>query len=143
MATEQEEAVNRHDKRRLKLERLKMPAEVAAHVKEPTYSFKNMFGIWEMLVRNMADEWEPDVFCDPAEYINDIIVRDRIDKIIAEYPVLGQPPLDSLLAELDAWFMHYSVYDGGAELSLWRPKSENFAERNERWRRKPVTIPWN
>lgn len=142
LSPEQGRAINKYDEERLKLERARVPERVAVHIKEANYSFKNRFGAWEIMIKRMENGWGSDNFYDPAEYINNLIVRDGIDEVIAEYPVLGQPPLDGLLAELDSRFMEYSVYDGGAELALWRPKGENFAEKNERWKRKPTIIPW-
>ncbi|XVQ12632.1 hypothetical protein ACQP1W_08775 [Spirillospora sp. CA-255316] len=147
LAAEQLAAVAAVDAQRLELERSRLPEETARLVTEPTYSVRSRAHYWERLIIRMEHDWAPDGRYIVDEYINDLESRDALDEITASHPVLSTGPLAELLAHLDERFRRRTVPDGGAALRPYAPRMREDAARglsplDQRWYRRPITIPW-
>jgi hypothetical protein len=137
------EAVRRLDDETLAGQRSSVSPEVAAKIDEPTYSLRNRFRYWEELVRALESGWQPGGTYFIDEYVNNLDSRDGIDRALAELPPEVGAALGQLLDGLDERFARGTVPDDGAELRPWVARLRDGARMNERWYRKPQSIPWS
>lgn len=130
------------DGERLALERSRLPDSTARLMKEPVYSLRSRFGLWERLAVRMENDWEPGGRYIVDEYVNDLESRDDIDTVLKERRVLAESLLADLLAHLDQRFLERTVPDGGEALRPYARRLREGAPLNERWYRRPVKLPW-
>jgi hypothetical protein len=130
------------DRRELEYQRSRVAPQIAAQLREPTYSVRNRLRAWEVLIGKMEAGWPPDGVYYPEEYVNDLTVRDNIQEIVQGFPDDLAGTLNGLLESLDTRFRRRTIDDGGAALRTWmRPPGE---ERvlNWWWYRAPPALAW-
>jgi hypothetical protein len=134
------ELAERIDVARLELERAAASPRAAAALAEPTYSVRNRFRFWELLIRQLEGGFPPYGYMIDL-YFNDLITRDNLGVILAEHPALAEGELGRLLAHLDRRFEQATDFDGGAERRRWTSRFDE-ARLNDRWLRRPRDLPW-
>jgi hypothetical protein len=118
-------------------ERADVAPWVAAEISEPTYSVRNRLRAWEILVGKMETGWPPDGVYYPEEYVNNLVIRDNLEKIVQAFPAGLRSALDEFLELLDVRFRRQTVDDGGAALRSWILPQEDDRRLNWWWHRAP------
>ncbi|MGW8378829.1 hypothetical protein [Streptomyces sp. ODS28] len=134
-------AVETLDRRRLELERSRVPAKTAAHITEPLYGVFACLKMWQRLVRDMEEEWSRTSSYMVYEYLNDLTVRDSIDEYLAAMPPSLQEKVEHIVSDLDGRYQAVTVEDGGAELALYRSRLAGGREICWWWARKSRVFP--
>jgi len=129
------------DRKELDYQRARVAPRVASQLSEPTYSVRNRFRAWEVLVGKMEAGWPPDGTYYPEEYVNDLTIRDNLEEIVRGFPHDLRATLDGLLESLDARFRRRTVDDGGAALRGWRRPGDD-RELSWWWHRAPPGLAW-
>ncbi|MGH3827460.1 MAG: hypothetical protein ACRDQX_09855, partial [Pseudonocardiaceae bacterium] len=77
------------------------------------------------------------------EYVNDLDIRDALERLRAQLPTEARSGFDNLLHQLDERFRDVTEDDGGEALR-WRLNEPATATalRAWWWQRRPTTVPW-
>ena len=139
-----EPALAEIDADELEKQRARVAPWGAERLVESTRSVGNRLRAWEQLSARLATfgQTEDDYYL-IDEYVNDLDIRDALERLRAQLPAEARTGFDALLNQLDQRFREVTQDDGGESLH-WRlnePASAT-AARAWWWQRRPVRLPW-
>jgi hypothetical protein len=133
------------DAHELEEQRASLAPWAAERLMESTRSVGNRLRAWELLSTRLAvfGQTEDDYYL-IDEYVNDLDIRDALERLRAQLPAGARTGFDALLNQLDQRFRAVTEDDDGEALR-WRLNelASATAARKWWWKRRPAKLPWN
>lgn len=125
-------------------ERARVAPWIAERLTQPSRGVGKRLRAWERLGARLAvfDQTADDYYL-IDEYVNDLDIRDALERLSAQLPAESRPVFDNLLHQLDQRFRDVTEEDGGEALR-WRLNEPATATalRPWWWQRRPTKLPW-
>ncbi|MGH3773370.1 MAG: hypothetical protein ACRDRW_18580 [Pseudonocardiaceae bacterium] len=132
------------DASELEQERARVAPRIAERLTQPTHGVGKRLRAWERLGARLAAFGQTaDDYYLIDEYINDLDIRDALERLRAQLPAEPRAVFDNLLHQLDQRFRDVTEDDGGQALR-WRLNESAIATalRSWWWQRRPTKVPW-
>lgn len=140
-----EQALAEIDADELEQERAHLAPHIAERLRQPSRSVGKRLRAWERLGTQLAAFGQAtDDYYLIDEYVNDLDIRDALERVRAQLPAESRTVFDILLHQLDQRFRDVTEDDGGQALH-WRlnEPATTTALRAWWWQRRPTKVPWN
>jgi hypothetical protein len=99
--------------------------------------------LWELMVRRMADGWQPSGRYPIEMYGDDLRMRDRLARLEEEIPEGLKPAFRQSVETLDRVFTEHTTQDDGRALKPLEHAGATLANRAWWWQRRPLHQPWD
>ncbi|MBE1531642.1 hypothetical protein [Actinomadura algeriensis] len=108
---------------------------------EPLYGVVNCLRSWERLIARMEAGWRRQDYYMVYEYLNDLTVRDAIERLVDTMQPALRAKVERCVGRLDARYREVTHEDGGAELSRYWRRLADGREIRWWWTRCPDELP--